>query len=338
MSGTVVNFMLRAADSAGVDLPPILAAAGFSLLRRTGRELQISDNASVAQLAATFEMLVGALCEMSPQQGATDRPSKADVDLFCYCLINCETLADVVERAIRFTRISNDRWGELRLHYADDKVAFAANSRRSRNAAVPFLLDVCSLAFFYKLFSWLIAAPLQLDYVQLVHDREVEDGIVGMWFGCRTVFGAHQTALVFDAEILSRPVVRTYQEMSKILERLPIALLPLPRLISVRAQVERVFHKAFDDCHGIPNLEQVASRLGRSASTLRRNLSREHTSFQEIADHLRMQRAVELLVGTALTLDEIAAAVGFSAASVFSRAFKGWTGRAPSTYRRSGNE
>ncbi|HSB95478.1 MAG TPA: helix-turn-helix transcriptional regulator, partial [Spongiibacteraceae bacterium] len=83
----------------------------------------------------------------------------------------------------------------------------------------------------------------------------------------------------------------------------------------------------------LPGLEAVAHLLNQSVSTLRRNLLREDTSFQAVMDRLRMQRSKELLAETELTIDDIADILGFSAPSVFSRAFKGWTGYPPSKYR-----
>ena len=48
--------------------------------------------------------------------------------------------------------------------------------------------------------------------------------------------------------------------------------------------------------------------------------------------------AVEYLTQTNLPLLEVAAKVGFSEASTFHRAFKGWTGLTPGAYRQAHNE
>ena len=47
---------------------------------------------------------------------------------------------------------------------------------------------------------------------------------------------------------------------------------------------------------------------------------------------------VEFLTQTDLPLLEVAAKVGFSEASTFHRAFKGWTGLTPVAYRQAHNE
>jgi AraC-like DNA-binding protein len=47
--------------------------------------------------------------------------------------------------------------------------------------------------------------------------------------------------------------------------------------------------------------------------------------------------AVEFLTQSDLPLLEVAARVGFSEASTFHRAFKGWTGLTPGAYRQAHN-
>jgi AraC-like DNA-binding protein len=223
-------------------------------------------------------------------------------------------------------------------------VIFSTDARRRRNAAGPVILDVFGLAFFFKLFSWLIGEPLRLRRVLFAHDgcsgvgaaADLYNGVVANLFGCAMEFGADCTALVFDVRDLEKPVVRTYRELASTLERVPVPLLPLPGGMSPQLQVEMIFQRALDANAGVPSLDQVADILGQSASTLRRNLLREDTSFQSILDAVRRRRALHLLRETQLTLDDISSMLGFSAPSVFSRAFKSWTGLSPSAYRAEG--
>lgn len=333
MSGAAVNLILKTADHIGIDLQSVLGTAGLPPPVRKGREILLPENLSSERLATAFQALIAAVCKQSPQLGVFDSPAKADVDLFCYCLINCDTLAAVIDRAIRFTRISNNRWGGLRVDVASDEVIFSTDARRCRNAAGPAILDVFGLAFFFKLFSWLIGEPLRLQRVQFVHDDCADSGVLANLFGCSMAFGADCTALVFDIDDLGKPVVRTYRELAATLESVPVPLLALPGGMSTQSQVEMIFHRALETNTDIPGLDQVADMLGQSASTLRRNLLREQTSFQVILDGLRRQRAMRLLRETGMTLDDISSMLGFSAPSVFSRAFKSWTGRSPSAYR-----
>ncbi|WP_350297218.1 AraC family transcriptional regulator [Limnohabitans sp. Rim8] len=65
---------------------------------------------------------------------------------------------------------------------------------------------------------------------------------------------------------------------------------------------------------------------------------REGQGYQLIQDALRRDVAVQYLTQTALSLPEVAAKLGFSEASTFHWAFKGWTGLTPGAYRQAHKE
>jgi AraC-like DNA-binding protein len=97
-------------------------------------------------------------------------------------------------------------------------------------------------------------------------------------------------------------------------------------------QVARVISDAL--ASGIPSLAEVARALGVSERTARRRLSSEHEKFEVLIARVQQERATELLRGTA-PLRDVAFALGFSDATAFSRAYRRWTGRAPSDDRRA---
>jgi AraC-like DNA-binding protein len=88
------------------------------------------------------------------------------------------------------------------------------------------------------------------------------------------------------------------------------------------------------DSWRFPGVEEVASELHMSARTLKRKLQQLGTSYQIILSDLRKALAVEYLTQTDMTVDDIAIQLGYSDASNFARAFRRWTGKSPSDYRR----
>lgn len=82
-------------------------------------------------------------------------------------------------------------------------------------------------------------------------------------------------------------------------------------------------------------LEQTASHLGMSPRTLRRRLTELGTSYQMLIEQLRRGRAVELLLRTTLSVEQIAEALGYQDPSNFGRAFRRWTGLSPRQYREA---
>ena len=83
-----------------------------------------------------------------------------------------------------------------------------------------------------------------------------------------------------------------------------------------------------------PRLEQVAAQLHLSPRTLKRRLREQGTGFQAIVDSVRLEQARLLLTETALSVDAIAASLGYSDTSNFNRAFRRWQGLSPAAYRR----
>lgn len=82
------------------------------------------------------------------------------------------------------------------------------------------------------------------------------------------------------------------------------------------------------------SIESVAERLHMSDRTLKRQLAAEGTSFSTLVDEVRYRHATSLLSRTDYTLEQIADELGYSDVANFSRAFKRWSGRSPSNWRK----
>ena len=79
-------------------------------------------------------------------------------------------------------------------------------------------------------------------------------------------------------------------------------------------------------------VEQMALALGTSPRSLQRILVREGTSYFQVTENVRIERAKRLL-NTRFSLEQIAEQLGYSDARSFRRAFKRWTNRSPVDYR-----
>ena len=82
-----------------------------------------------------------------------------------------------------------------------------------------------------------------------------------------------------------------------------------------------------------PPLATIAGAMHLSERTLRRQLAAEGASFSRLHDRIRSERAMELLRDPSMSISQIGNHIGFSDAREFRRAFKRWTGRAPSATR-----
>ncbi len=87
--------------------------------------------------------------------------------------------------------------------------------------------------------------------------------------------------------------------------------------------------------HTVRSVQEVAAALGTSERSLRRQLAAEGVSFSSLLEEERLERAKLLLLSTAMSIDHIAARLGYSNVANFGRAFRRWTDHTPADYRRA---
>jgi AraC-like DNA-binding protein len=81
--------------------------------------------------------------------------------------------------------------------------------------------------------------------------------------------------------------------------------------------------------------EDLAKMMAMHRRTLNRRLKAEGTTFQQVLDSVRFTVARELLATSAISLDDVAATLGYAAVSPFMRAFARWSGTTPGHWRRA---
>lgn len=83
-----------------------------------------------------------------------------------------------------------------------------------------------------------------------------------------------------------------------------------------------------------PSAAKMASALGISMRSLHRKLAAAGSSFQQLLDDSRRERACWMLRHTRLPVERIAERLGFPSGSNFSRSFRRWCHTTPRTYRQ----
>ncbi|GEO13754.1 AraC family transcriptional regulator [Microvirga aerophila] len=82
--------------------------------------------------------------------------------------------------------------------------------------------------------------------------------------------------------------------------------------------------------------EDIADLLAMHRRTLSRRLRDSGSGYRTITNEIRFEIARQLLDQTDVSLGQIAAALGYSEASAFTRAFRRWSGRTPTAWRSDG--
>ena len=82
--------------------------------------------------------------------------------------------------------------------------------------------------------------------------------------------------------------------------------------------------------------EEMAQQLHMSRRTLQRKLADAETTYQQLVDETRRDLALRYIENPHHSITDITFMLGFSQQSAFTRAFRRWTGTAPSEYRLRG--
>lgn len=144
-------------------------------------------------------------------------------------------------------------------------------------------------------------------------------------------FNQPVTEIVFDATILKEKLRTPDPITVRVAERQCEASLSSTVLSeSLVANVRRLLG-ALPGRY--PDRKELARVLQTSERTLRRGLKDMGTSYTVLLDSVRCEHAIQLLIGTDLSINEIAGHLGFSEGRSFRRAFKRWTGWTATQYR-----
>lgn len=150
-------------------------------------------------------------------------------------------------------------------------------------------------------------------------------------FGCEIRFGQLENAFICEPGIYRMPLASADPYSHRqLLEFLEYSRRRTRVAVEIIESVERVLRQKLRDRS---HISDVAKELGMSERSLRRRLAESGVSFQELLDGIRKGRALELLANPAMSVEQIAYAVGFTDPHNFRRAFRRWTGATPGAIR-----
>jgi len=187
------------------------------------------------------------------------------------------------------------------------------------------------LRMYWRMVAWLISARMPEVRFDLAFDCPPYAGSYRHVLPGPIQYSQPLSALWIYADKLSEPIRRDEAALHSFIADIQTnVVLPWRRDDDISDRVR--FY--LQSCLPVwPDLVSTASALHMSASTLQRQLAKEHNSFQSLKDELRRDMAILRLTTTNVQLTALAIELGFSDSAAFQRAFKSWTGSSPGTYR-----
>ncbi|MEM8496476.1 MAG: AraC family transcriptional regulator ligand-binding domain-containing protein [Pseudomonadota bacterium] len=248
-----------------------------------------------------------------------------------FALMSCSTLYELVQVWLKYHSINHS---DLRLEYRieGETAVLEARLASGQTASQTFAKEVL-FASVYTTVSFLLNedpdwAELCFDYPSPIYlNRYIEV------FHQAPTFSQSQCQLRVPVALLSKPLPSANPAAARMYQQQCAEML---RTMTQRQGLARQVQKLLLEHHGdFPRIADLAQMLHMSERTLRRKLTAEGTSFQEVFNDVRFKLAAEYLESTNLSVADIADLLGFADPSNFRRAFIQWAEQSPAQYRRA---
>jgi AraC-like DNA-binding protein len=329
VSSAYALFMLMLAEERGIDEAVVLAETGVTRARLAEPNARITP----WQQALVVFNLLAATNDPSIALEIGVRSSLTKSGLIGFGLMSCATLGEAIALGIRYlpTRVP---FFSVRLAEEADAAeidVFAAFplGRLHQFAIENFMVETAIL------FNSLLTpdpernmrahAELWFEWPEPAYFAAYRERLP------RCHFDAPANRIRIDRTLLEEPIRTANAQTAQMIVQQCEA--ELTQLGYVESTAERVRNLLICGTDGYPSLAGIARELHCSERTLKRKLAEQGTSYSALLDEIRLRDAQRLLEGTALTVEEIAARVGYTDRANFSRAYRRWTGMAPSRQR-----
>ncbi|MBB5539128.1 AraC family transcriptional regulator [Rhizobium giardinii] len=173
--------------------------------------------------------------------------------------------------------------------------------------------------------------------VHLEHTSVGQEAALQRIFGAPVRFGQTRNCIIIDPRDADRQYRVEDREFINILnQHMASVIAASNEEVSATEQVKALISVRL----GISPVElpDLASEMGITPRTLQRRLSEEGASIRAILRDYREQMATAYLAQGNVSVEEISAALGYAESTVFSRAFKAWTGKSPARRFKVGKQ
>lgn len=253
--------------------------------------------------------------------------------LLMHLMRGAPTLGDAIALLERFRTLV---WGDRGIRTIAEGDRLVIQCEQPFHKGVPGLLsDLWTLSFLLTEFEFLAGGPLDgaAGHVRLA--ACLPAATARLLFDHSLTYEAATLALVLPRRHLRRPIVPKADEVGPFLDRLVPRTLGAEKMsLALTALVAGMIQAETRHAAAPPaKLEDVAQRLGVSAATLRRRLTREGSTFRDIKERVLDALAKEWLTA-GLSVEGTAERLGYSDTFAFRRAFHRRQHCSPSAFRR----
>lgn len=314
----------QALEHSGIDSRPVFAAAGIN----EGLHNDPLRRLSLATITRLYRKCVEVTGD--PYFGLTVAKFMQPSTLHAlgYGLLASATLMDFCTRVQRYFRLVSQ----------NARVDITSRGADVHFSSVP-LVDVCPesqdawLGMLHRMIRLLHHDDFHPLAVELAHPMpDPGDEPYVKFFGAPAHFGSHAVTLILPREDMEVPLQGACPELARFNDNLAESYIAKIDRADVVANVRARIFELLPS--GECSRSKVAAALCMSTSTLQQSLTARGTSFHELLNEIRHELACTYLRQSGISVTEITFLLGFTDVSNFTRAFKRWTGRSPTRFRK----
>lgn len=335
--------LLRVVEQQGYPVEAALEHIGMDINPLVEDATQLPRQVPTECYSKLYALLMEILQDEAFGLGQENHAPPGTFRMMCLFIIHCPTLGQALVRAREFhdycdqfrrSRNGAEGRGAPIVDLEGDRVLCRFERSASELEDRAYIGHANVLLMMHRFYSWLIGRQLPLVEVHLRATGSGDTAAYAAVFDCPVRFGMPHSGLVLRRDVLAHPVVQTEESLREFLRLAPYPLVHREPPGTLRPLSHRIGQLLAEyTSERLPTASEVARRLAMSPRTLHRKLTQEDTSFQQLKDDYRRELAVHYIHRPELSIDAIAAVMGFQDNSAFYRSFKKWTGQSPGQYR-----
>jgi AraC-like DNA-binding protein len=240
------------------------------------------------------------------------------------------TLRKAFMRLERFVRVVNDK---AQVHIEDRGDCMVVTLKVGVDSKCEFARDDGALALITRMCRLISGDNFRLQAVDFSHAAPKDIKPYFEFFGCQLNFDQADNQLHIPLSFADETLVGANPELALLNDKVVTRRLARIDREDIVARVQATLVDLLP--HGNMSDDAVADALHMSVRTMHRKLTEENNNFRTLLVEMRRDLAELYILDNSLTLTEISLLLGFSEPSSFSRAFKSWTGTAPSEARQA---
>lgn len=251
--------------------------------------------------------------------------------IFGYALMSSKTLKDAANVFIKYQDLPG-QLTRISMEQDDSDIIIRFDPLHPlENSLLSYAIEEALSTTYYGMI-FIVHKDIRLMEICLAYPAPKHAGLYKEMFNCPLRFNQSDNHIRFDARVFSLPVHTAnpgvYEYSTQYCEEMLSGLKKSDQFI------DRIRNIIMTSPGRFPKAGEIAQKLALGTRSLNRRLQERNTSYKKIIDEIRADLSIRYLANTNLSIDQISDLVGFSETTSFRRAFKHWTDKSASQYRK----